>query len=422
MAKVPPRTDAIAARLPRQARLHAVAPAGIVAAPSTAKGRDMTAPPPITPITYLTTILFEHGALAALPGEIKALGIARPLLVTDRGVVAAGIAGRVLALLPQANAMPRFEDTPSNPTEQAVSKALALYRQGDCDGIVAVGGGSSMDLAKAVAVLATHPGQLAEYMMMLGGVARITPAVAPVIAIPTTAGTGSEVGRGALITLADGRKMGLVSPYLIPRRAICDPDLTLGLPAGLTAATGMDALTHCIETFISPRVNPPAEAIALDGAQRAARWIERATSDGSDREARWNMMMASMMGAMAFQKGLGAVHGMSHPLGALKSPVLHHGTLNAVILPAVLRYNSGHVGDKYARLRATLGLPAGYDLAEWIEGLNARLKLPAGLRAMGVDEALIPKLSEEAVKDHCTPTNPRPVGRAEYETLFHQAM
>ncbi len=377
---------------------------------------------PIVPITYLTTILFDHGAIRCLPDELKAVGIRRPMLVTDRGVVAAGIAGRVLGLLPQGNSVPVFDGTPGNPTEAAVLQALDLYRAEKCDGIVAVGGGSSMDLAKAVALLATHPGRLVDYVMMLGGAAKITPSVAPVIAVPTTSGTGSEVGRGALITLEDGRKLGLVSPNLIPKRAICDPELTLGLPPALTAATGMDAMTHCIETFLSPRVNPPADAIALDGAQRAARWIERATEDGSDRDARWNMMMASMMGAMAFQKGLGAVHGMSHPLGAIRELGLHHGTLNAVILPAVLRYNDGHVGDKYARLRQTLGLPAGYDLAVYIEKLNARLKLPAGLRAMGVNEAMVPKLAEEAVKDHCTGTNPRPVDRAAYERLFMAAM
>jgi alcohol dehydrogenase class IV len=381
-----------------------------------------TAPQPIFPITYLTTILFDHGAVRQLAAEMKAVGIARPLLVTDRGVVAAGIAGRVLETIPQSNSIPRFEDTPSNPTEEAVLKALEVYKREKCDGLVAVGGGSAMDLAKAVALLATHPGKLAEYMMALGGMPKITAVVAPVIAVPTTAGTGSEVGRGAMITLGDGRKLGLISPHLIPRRAICDPELTLGLPPGLTAATGMDAMTHCIETFLSPRVNPPAEAIALDGAERAARWIEKATRDGKDRDARWNMMMASMEGAMCFQKGLGAVHGMSHPLGAMKELNLHHGTLNAVILPAVLRFNEGHVGDKYARLRQRLGLPAGYDLSKYIKDLNARLKLPPGLKAMGVKESMVPALSEAAMQDHCTLTNPRPLDKTAYARLFREAM
>jgi len=377
---------------------------------------------PIVPITYLTTILFDHGAVRQLPAELKALGLSRPLLVTDRGVAAAGIAGRVLELIPGSNDLPRFEDTPSNPTEAATRQALALYRQGKCDGVIAVGGGSSMDLAKAVALLATHPEPLAQYAMSAGGAPKITAAVAPVVAIPTTAGTGSEVGRGALITLEDGRKLGIVSPHLIPKRAICDPELTLGLPPGLTAATGMDALTHCIETFLSPRINPPADAIALDGAERAIAWIERATKEGSHREARWNMMMASMEGAMAFQKGLGAVHGMSHPLGARKDMSLHHGTLNAVILPAVLRFNTGHVGDKYTRLRRVLGLAPDADLAAFIEDLNARLGLPPSLGAMGVKPEMIPELAEQAVFDHSTPTNPRPVDRMAYEMLYRAAL
>ncbi len=382
----------------------------------------MSTPAPIFPITYLTTILFDHGAVRHLAAEMKAVGITRPLLVTDRGVVAAGIAGRVLETLPQSNSIPRFEDTPSNPTEEAVLQALDIYKREKCDGLVALGGGSSMDLAKAVAILATHGGQLSDYMMALGGMPRITVAVAPVIAVPTTAGTGSEVGRGAMVTLGDGRKLGLISPHLIPRRAICDPELTLGLPPLLTAATGMDAMAHCVETFLSPRVNPPAEAIALDGAERAGRWIETATADGKNRDARWNMMMASMEGAMCFQKGLGAVHGMSHPLGAVKELNLHHGTLNAVVMPAVLRFNEGHVGDKYARLRQRLGLPAGYDLPKYFKDLNARLKLPPNLKAMGVKEAMIPALSEAAMKDHCTLTNPRPLDKAAYEKLFHDAM
>ncbi len=381
-----------------------------------------TTPQPIFPITYLTTILFDHGAVRHLAAEMKAVGIARPLLVTDRGVVAAGVAGRVLETIPQSNSIPRFEDTPSNPTEEAVLKALEIYRREKCDGLVAVGGGSSMDLAKAVAILATHGGKLADYMLALGGMPKITAAVAPVIAVPTTAGTGSEVGRGAMVTLSDGRKLGLISPHLIPRRAICDPELTLGLPPLLTAATGMDAMAHCVETFISPRINPPAEAIALDGAERAARWIETATVDGKNRDARWNMMMASMEGAMCFQKGLGAVHGMSHPLGAMKELNLHHGTLNAVVMPAVLTFNEGHVGDKYARLRQRLGLPAGYDLPKYFKDLNARLKLPPSLKAMGVRESMIPALSDAAMKDHCTLTNPRPLDRAAYEALFRAAM
>ena len=376
----------------------------------------------MTAISYLTNITFDHGAVETLADDLRAFGVSRPLIVTDRGIVAAGLVDRVRACIPNDRDVHVYDGTPTNPTEDAADEALAAYRANGCDGIVAVGGGSSMDLAKAVAILVNHPGPLVQYAMVEGGVARISANLPPVIAIPTTAGTGSEVGRGALITMRDGRKIGLISPHIIPRRAICDPDLTLDLPPGLTAATGMDALTHCIETYISPRVNPPAEAIALDGVDRAVRHLERAVKDGHDKEARWNMMMASMEGAMAFQKGLGAVHSMSHPLGALKEPRLHHGTLNAVIMPTVLRWNHGHVGDKYATLRKVMGLAPGADLADEIAAMNERLRLPPNLRAMGVTDALVPTLSEQALVDHCTPTNPRPTTRGDFERLFAEAM
>ncbi|GAB4175663.1 MAG: iron-containing alcohol dehydrogenase [Thalassobaculales bacterium] len=374
----------------------------------------------MTVIGYLTTVEFEAGVLARLPAVLAELGIARPLLVSDPGLAASGLAGRVLGLCP-AQAQ-RFTDTPQNPTEAAVLAALDIYRAGGCDGLVAVGGGSAIDLAKGVAILAGHPGPLAQYAMIEGGVARITAAVAPLVAIPTTAGTGSEVGRGALITLSDGRKLGFISPHLIPRRALCDPDLTLSLPRHLTAATGMDALAHCIETFLSPKVNPPAEAIALDGAGRVARNLERAVADGGDRTARWEMMMAALEGGLTFQKGLGAVHALSHALGALKDPVLHHGTLNAVLLPPVLRFNAGHVGDKYARLAAAMGLPPDTDLAAWIAGLNARLGIPPSLAAMGVTAAMLPGVIAGALADHSNATNPRAASAEDYAAILASVM
>lgn len=376
----------------------------------------------MTLISYLTNITFDHGAVKTLGAEMEALGMKRPLIVTDKGLVAAGLIDTVRGVIPNDKAATIFDGTPANPTEAAAKQALAMYREAGCDGIVAVGGGSSMDLAKAVMLMVEHPGALDDYAMIKGGVPKITANMPPLIAIPTTAGTGSEVGRGAVIVMDSGVKTALVSPHLIPKRAICDPDLTLDLPAGLTAATGMDALTHCIETYISPKVNPPAEAIALDGVARAVKHLERAVADGHDREARWNMMMASMEGAMAFQKGLGAVHSMSHPLGALPEPRLHHGTLNAVIMPTVLRFNHDFVGDKYDTLRKIMGLSSNADLPQAIADMNARLKLPENLRAMGVTEAMIPTASEQAEHDHCTPTNPRPVDRVGFEALFAEAM
>ena len=372
-------------------------------------------------INYLTTIEFDFGAVLKLGDCVHALRIRKPMLVTDAGLAAGPVMARVLSVIDEFQPVV-FDGTPQNPDEQAVEGAVALYKASGCDGVIALGGGSPIDLGKAVALLATHPGPLEQYALIDGGFSKITSKVAPVIAIPTTAGTGSEVGRGALITLNDGRKLGFISPHMIPKLAICDPELTLGLPQRLTAATGMDALTHCIETFLSPRVNPPADAIALDGAARAARWLRIAVDDGTNREARWNMMMAAVQGGLTFQKGLGAVHSMSHPLGGLKTPILHHGTLNAVVLPAVLRFNSSHAAEKILALETALGVSASSDLAGFIEALNAQIGLPPTLRAMGVTEAMIPRMIDGALKDHSTATNPRPVSREDFEELFAQAM
>ncbi|HEV7260645.1 MAG TPA: iron-containing alcohol dehydrogenase [Bosea sp. (in: a-proteobacteria)] len=369
-------------------------------------------------ITYLTTVKFGFGEIAGIEADLAGLGISKPLIIADKGIVAAGLVGKVQALGAVLAGAPVFDGTPTNPTEEAVEAALALYRQHGCNGLVAIGGGSPIDLAKGVALLATHPGPLQTYAAILGGIPKVTAAVAPVIAVPTTSGTGSEVGRAALITLKDGRKLGFIGQHLIPRLAICDPELTLGLPGWLTAATGMDAITHCIETYLSPRDNPPAEAIALDGLKRAAAFIERAVKDGSDREARKEMMMAALQGGLTFQKGLGAVHALSHPLGGLKEVSLHHGTLNAVLLPAVLRFNASHAPEKYAEIRRVLGLAADADLAEWLAGLTARLGLPATLSAMDVPRGVVPAIAEAATKDHSSATNPRPATAADYTAML----
>lgn len=373
-------------------------------------------------ITYLTRIQFDHGAVGLLREEMDLLGISRPLIVTDRGIVNAGLIEKVLEKAGGDRKFAIYDGTLENPDEASVIDARNLFRQEGCDSVIAVGGGSSLDLAKAVSLLVTHPEPLDQYAAILGGIPKITAQKPPVIAIPTTSGTGSEVGRAALITLKDGRKLGFISPHMIPEVAICDPDLTLGLPPYLTAATGMDAVTHCIETFLSPRDNTPAEAIALDGLGRAMRSLRRAFRDGQDREARKEMMMASLEGGMTFQKGLGAVHGMSHALGGLKSPRLHHGTLNAVILPAVLRFNQSHAGEKYTALRSAMGLSENADLAEAIVQLSADLGLPSSLSQMGVPEDCIPLMVERAMEDHSTATNARPLTASDYTSLFREAM
>ena len=376
-------------------------------------------------IQYITQIHLDPGVISMLRAECERVGMRRPLVVTDAGVRAAGVLAQALDALGE---LPHavFDQTPSNPTEAAVRAAVALAREAGCDGLVAVGGGSSIDLAKGVAIAATHDGPLATYATIEGGSPKIGPQAWPLIAVPTTAGTGSEVARGAIVIVDDGRKLGFHSWHLVPRTALCDPDLTLGLPPLLTAATGMDAIAHCMETFMAPAVNPPADGIALDGLARGWAHIERATRDGGDREARWNMMSASMQGAMAFQKGLGCVHSLSHSLGGV-NPKLHHGTLNAVFLPAVVRFNAPAASiqseRRLQRMAQAMGLPGcdanGDAIAEAIHAMNARLGLPRGLTALGVGRELHERIIDGAMADHCHKTNPVLATRDDYHAMLN---
>ena len=307
-------------------------------------------------LKYLNKPHFENGAIKNISQLLEKHGIKNPLICTDPGLSNIGMSDMIRNLLSNEISPSFYEDTPANPTEEAVNDALEIYKQNDCDGVIGFGGGSSMDLAKTVALMANHKGNVVDYSVNEGGVGKINQTM-PMIAIPTTSGTGSEVSPGAIIIMNDGRKLILASDHLIPTAAICDPELTLGLPPVLTAGAGMDALTHCIEAVMSPVIDPPAEAVGLDGIQKVVREASliRAVKDGQDKDARWNMMMASTEGAMAFYKGLGAVHSMSHALGADQELRLHHGTLNGVILPTILRFNKDHVGDKYSRIASAMG-------------------------------------------------------------------
>jgi 4-hydroxybutyrate dehydrogenase len=375
-------------------------------------------------IFYVTQIQIDFGAIKLLKSECERVGIRRPLIVTDPGVKAAGILQKALDALPGLP-VAVYDQTPSNPTEAAVRAAVEVFKAGGCDGLIAVGGGSAIDCAKGVAIAATHEGPLKTYATIEGGSPKITDRVAPLIAVPTTAGTGSEVARGAIVIVDDHRKLGFHSWHLVPKTAICDPDLTLGLPPLLTAATGMDAIAHCMETFMAPPFNPPADGIALDGLTRGWAHIERATRDGADRDARLNMMSASMQGAMAFQKGLGCVHSLSHSLGGV-NPRLHHGTLNAMFLPAVIRFNASAESmlkeKRLDRMAHAMGLASGSDIPEAIRAMNARLGLPTGLSAMGVSESQFDEVIRGAMADHCHKTNPRIATPEEYRQMLSDSL
>jgi len=371
-------------------------------------------------INFVTQIQFDFGAVRMLRQECERVGISKPLIVTDPGVKAAGILQKsidALGDLPYAV----FDQTPSNPTEAAVCAAAEIYKAQSCDGLIAVGGGSAIDCAKGVAIAATHEGPLSHYATIEGGSPRITERVAPLIAVPTTSGTGSEVARGAIIIVNDHRKLGFHSWHLVPKAAICDPELTFGLPPMLTAATGMDAIAHCMEAFMASAFNPPADGIGLDGLARGWAHIERATRNGNDAEARRQLMSASMQGAMAFQKGLGCVHSLSHSLGGI-NPRLHHGTLNAMFLPAVVRFNaeaeSVQREDRLNRMAHAMGLSSGSDIPEAVRDMNARLGLPSGLAAMGVERTQFDAIINGALKDHCHATNPRLASAQDYEQML----
>jgi alcohol dehydrogenase class IV len=385
-------------------------------------------------IQYITQIQFDFGAIRLLASECTRVGITRPLVITDPGIKAAGI---LQAALDQLSGLlvEVFDQTPSNPTEAAVMAAALRYQAAGCDGLIALGGGSAIDCAKGVAIAATHTdctlGSLKQFATIEGGSTRITDTVAPLIAIPTTSGTGSEVARGAIIIVADGRKLGFHSWFLVPQSAICDPELTFGLPILLTAATGMDAIAHCMETFMAPAFNPPADGIALDGLARAWAHIERATQSAKgstpDPEARRQLMSASMQGAMAFQKGLGCVHSLSHSLGGV-NPKLHHGTLNAIFLPAVIRFNakapSLQQEQRLNRMAYAMGLGEGQgeQVASAIADMTQRLGLPTGLGGLSVTSGQFGQIIQGAMADHCHKTNPVIATDLDYAEMLDQSM
>ena len=366
---------------------------------------------------YLNDVHIGAGIRARLPYLLEQLGIRRPLIVTDEHLVALGTVDE-LAL----DFCCVFDKVATNPTEAQAIAGLVQYRQDACDGIIALGGGSPIDLAKIVGLLSCHPGPLDQYAIISGGSPRIVNTPPALIAIPTTAGSGSEVGRAALITLGSGRKLGFLSPHLLPQHVICDPELTVKMPPALTAGSGLDAISHCVETFCSARYNPVADAIALDGLKRGVEALPRAWEQGDDLQAREAMMLASLEGGLAFQKGLGAVHSLSHPLGSLTEKQLHHGTLNAIFLPIVLEYNLDGCVGKMDTLASTLELPRRTAVPDFFREFNHRLGLPDNLTDLGLIEDDVIPLASCAYADHCTATNPRRLEIQDFEKLYQLAL
>ena len=359
--------------------------------------------------------MFGAGAAAGLPGELDKRGLSRPLLVTDAGLACTPLFARVAALAPGAVV---FSSVEPNPTERTVLEGVACYQQNGCNGIVGLGGGSPLDAAKAIRLKVTHELPLAGYDDLLDGGAHISANLPPYIAIATTSGTGSEVSRSTVITIAaTNRKTVVFSPHLIPSLAIADPELTLDLPAHLTAGTGMDAFTHNVEAYISKGFHPICDAIALSGARMVWESLPRVMAEPRDIEARAQMMMASMMGAIAFQKGLGATHSLAHPLSS--DCGMHHGTANAVMLPFVLDFNRVAVSARLADLEAQFG---GGDIANQVRDLNQRVGIAPRLSDYGVAEAALPALADKAIQDGCHQLNPRPCTREDLLALYCAAL
>ena len=361
--------------------------------------------------SFPTQILFGAGALAELPAELAKRGMRRPLLVTDRGLRRTAVFERVLAHTPGATV---FDAVDPNPVEKNVADGIEAYRAAGCDSVVAAGGGSPLDAGKAIRLKVTHDLPLAQYDDLIGGDALITSNVPPMIALATTAGTGSEVGRSTVITLAaTNRKTVIFSPYLIPSLALNDPELTLELPAHVTAGTGMDALTHNLEAYIAKGYHPICDAIALGGVKLCAQHLPRLARDPRDLESRTAMMMASMQGAIAFQKGLGAAHSLAHPLSSEFG--MHHGTANAVVLPFVMEFNEASpAAARLQEIAAILG-------EDGVRRLNALLGIKPFLRDYGVPEEALPMLAAKAMEDGCHQNNPRPCTQADLLALYRAA-
>jgi len=374
--------------------------------------------------SYPTAIRFGAGRITELPEACVQAGITRPLLVTDKGLAPLPITARARDLMRAAGLeVALFSEVDPNPTEVNLAAGVEAYKAGGHDGVIAFGGGSGLDLGKCVAFMAGQARPVWDFEDVADWWTRAdAEAIAPIIAVPTTAGTGSEVGRAGVLTRSDTHEKKIIfHPKMLPATVICDPELTVGMPRAITAGTGLDAFAHCVEAFSSPHYHPMSQGIALEGMRLVIENLPRVYDTPEDIAARAHMMSAAAMGSTAFQKGLGAIHAMSHPVGARFNT--HHGTTNAVCMPAVLDFNAPAIADRFDRAAGYLGIEGGFDgVRAFVQGFNDRLGIPRGLAALGVTEAAIPALVAGAIRDPSCGGNPVTLTEDKLTALFRAAM
>ena len=374
--------------------------------------------------SYPTAIRFGAGRISEIGEACAAAGMSKPLLVTDKGLAGLPITAATLDLMEAAGlGRAMFADVDPNPTEVNLEGGIEVYKTGGHDGVIAFGGGSGLDLAKMVAFMAGQTRPVWDFEDIGDWWTRAdADAIAPIVAVPTTAGTGSEVGRASVITnSATHVKKIIFHPKVLPSVVICDPELTVGMPGVITAGTGMDAFAHCLEAFCSPHFHPMSQGIALEGMRLVKEYLPRAFADGSDIEARAQMMVAASMGATAFQKGLGAIHAVSHPVGAVYNT--HHGMTNACVMPMVLDMNEGAIAERLASAAAYMGIEGGYaGFKSFVLDLRKQLNVPENLRAMGVGDDRVDEMVDAALQDPSCGGNPVEMTRENTTALFHACL
>lgn len=358
--------------------------------------------------SYPTAIRFGAGRISEIADACASAGISKPLLITDRGLAAMDITTKTLDLLEEAGlGRAIFSDVDPNPNEKNAEAGVRAFKEGGHDGVIAFGGGSGLDLGKLVAFWAGQTRPLWDFEDIGDWWTRAdADAIAPIVAVPTTAGTGSEVGRASVITNSETQEKKIIfHPKFLPAVVICDPELTVGMPQFITAGTGLDAFAHCVEAYCSPHYHPMSQGMALEGMRLVKEYLPRVYADGTDIEARAHMMSAAVMGATAFQKGLGAIHALSHPIGAIYHT--HHGTTNAVCMPAVLQFNKPEIRGKLARAANYLSIQRGFEgFCAYVDDLNASLGIPKSLTEMGIENIDVDRVVAGALRDPSTGGNP----------------